>query len=72
MFPILLKEYPQNNGCRMAPNFSPLYSQMLHHPQSALWGYNVIGQPQQSGYFVQNQPLPPGKAGKSVTENNSF
>uniref|UniRef100_A0A670YDN4 Mediator complex subunit 12L n=1 Tax=Pseudonaja textilis TaxID=8673 RepID=A0A670YDN4_PSETE len=65
-------EYPQNNGCRMAPNFSPLYSQMLHHPQSALWGYNVIGQPQQSGYFVQNQPLPPGKAVKSVTENNYF
>ncbi|KAM6443084.1 mediator of RNA polymerase II transcription subunit 12-like protein isoform 5-T6 [Liasis olivaceus] len=53
-------EYPQNNGCRMAPNFSPLSSQMMHHPQSALWGYSVIGQPPQTGYFVQNQPLPPG------------
>uniref|UniRef100_A0A8C6Y1A0 Mediator complex subunit 12L n=1 Tax=Naja naja TaxID=35670 RepID=A0A8C6Y1A0_NAJNA len=63
-------EYPQNNGCRMAPNFSPLYSQMLHHPQSALWGYNVIGQPQQSGYFVQNQPLPPG--GSRLDPTGSF
>uniref|UniRef100_A0A8B9THL9 Mediator complex subunit 12L n=1 Tax=Anas platyrhynchos TaxID=8839 RepID=A0A8B9THL9_ANAPL len=27
---------------------------------SALWGYNIMGQPQQPGFFVQNQPLPPG------------
>ncbi|KAM3835504.1 LOW QUALITY PROTEIN: mediator of RNA polymerase II transcription subunit 12-like protein [Vipera latastei] len=63
-------EYPQNNGCRMAPNFSALYPQMLHHPQTALWGYNVIGQPQQSGYFVQNQPLPPG--GSRLDPTGSF
>uniref|UniRef100_A0A663E5W8 Mediator complex subunit 12L n=1 Tax=Aquila chrysaetos chrysaetos TaxID=223781 RepID=A0A663E5W8_AQUCH len=28
--------------------------------RSALWGYNIMGQPQQPGFFVQNQPLPPG------------
>ncbi|XP_025029819.1 mediator of RNA polymerase II transcription subunit 12-like protein, partial [Python bivittatus] len=63
-------EYPQNNGCRMAPNFSPLSSQMMHHPQSALWGYSVIGQPPQTGYFVQNQPLPPG--GSRLDPTGSF
>uniref|UniRef100_A0A8C8SFF5 Mediator complex subunit 12L n=1 Tax=Pelusios castaneus TaxID=367368 RepID=A0A8C8SFF5_9SAUR len=53
-------EYPQNNVHRVPPNYSPISSQMMHHPQSALWGYNIMGQPQQPGFFVQNQPLPPG------------
>uniref|UniRef100_A0A8B9MYK7 Mediator complex subunit 12L n=1 Tax=Accipiter nisus TaxID=211598 RepID=A0A8B9MYK7_9AVES len=44
----------------MPPTYSPISSQMMHHPQSALWGYNIMGQPQQPGFFVQNQPLPPG------------
>uniref|UniRef100_A0A803TYP2 Mediator complex subunit Med12 domain-containing protein n=1 Tax=Anolis carolinensis TaxID=28377 RepID=A0A803TYP2_ANOCA len=30
---------------------------------SALWGYNVMGQPPQTGFFVQNQPVPPGMSG---------
>ncbi|XP_070094436.1 mediator of RNA polymerase II transcription subunit 12-like protein isoform X24 [Equus caballus] len=33
---------------------------MMHHPQSALWGYNLMGQPQQPGFFLQNQSLTPG------------
>ncbi|XP_077204785.1 mediator of RNA polymerase II transcription subunit 12-like protein isoform X2 [Paroedura picta] len=53
-------DYPQNNIYRVPPNYSPVSSQMMHHPQSALWGYNVMGQPQQTGFFVQNQPLPSG------------
>ncbi|XP_039343228.1 mediator of RNA polymerase II transcription subunit 12-like protein isoform X2 [Mauremys reevesii] len=53
-------EYPQNNLYRVPPNYSPISSQMMHHPQSALWGYNIMGQPQQPSFFVQNQPLPPG------------
>ncbi|NXL92328.1 MD12L protein, partial [Alectura lathami] len=53
-------EYPQNSLYRVPPNYSPISSQMMHHPQSALWGYNIMGQPQQPGFFVQNQPLPPG------------
>ncbi|NXJ10974.1 MD12L protein, partial [Odontophorus gujanensis] len=53
-------EYPQNNLYRVPPNYSPIPSQMMQHPQPALWGYTVVGQPQQPGFFVQNQPLPPG------------
>uniref|UniRef100_A0A8B9Q6H4 Mediator complex subunit 12L n=1 Tax=Apteryx owenii TaxID=8824 RepID=A0A8B9Q6H4_APTOW len=49
-----------NTLYRVPPNYSPISSQMMHHPQSALWGYNIVGQPQQPGFFVQNQPLPPG------------
>lgn len=59
-FTVYFKEYPQNNLYRVPPNYSPISSQMMHHPQSALWGYNIMGQPQQPGFFVQNQPLPPG------------
>ena len=33
---------------------------MMHHPQPALWGYNVMTQPQPTSFFVQNQALPPG------------
>jgi len=58
-FTAYFKEYPQNNLYRVPPTYSPI-SQMMHHPQPALWGYNVVGQPQQPGFFVQNQPLPPG------------
>ncbi|NXU51187.1 MD12L protein, partial [Turnix velox] len=53
-------EYPQNNLYRLPPTYSPISSQMMHHPPSALWGYNIMGQPPQPGFFVQNQPLPPG------------
>nr|XP_034988306.1 mediator of RNA polymerase II transcription subunit 12-like protein isoform X2 [Zootoca vivipara] len=63
-------EYPQNNVYRVPPNYSPLSSQMMHQPQSALWGYNVMGQPQQAAFFVQNQPLPPG--GSRLDPPNSF
>ncbi|XP_034988306.2 mediator of RNA polymerase II transcription subunit 12-like protein isoform X3 [Zootoca vivipara] len=63
-------DYPQNNVYRVPPNYSPLSSQMMHQPQSALWGYNVMGQPQQAAFFVQNQPLPPG--GSRLDPPNSF
>nr|XP_054408807.1 mediator of RNA polymerase II transcription subunit 12-like protein isoform X6 [Pongo abelii] len=53
-------EYPQSNIYRVPPNYSPISSQMMHHPQSTLWGYNLMGQPQQPGFFLQNQSLAPG------------
>ncbi|XP_023375713.1 mediator of RNA polymerase II transcription subunit 12-like protein isoform X5 [Pteropus vampyrus] len=53
-------EYPQSNIYRVPPNYSPISSQMMHHPQSTLWGYNLMGQPQQPGFFLQNQSLTPG------------
>nr|XP_023476879.1 mediator of RNA polymerase II transcription subunit 12-like protein isoform X2 [Equus caballus] len=53
-------EYPQSSMYRAPPNYSPVSSQMMHHPQSALWGYNLMGQPQQPGFFLQNQSLTPG------------
>lgn len=63
-------EYPQNNLYRVPPNYSPIPSQMMQHPQSALWGYTIMGQPQQPGFFVQNQPLPPG--GSRLDPTSSF
>lgn len=59
-FPVYFKEYPPNSAYRVPPNYSPVPSQMMQHPQSALWGYTIVGQPQQPGFFAQNQPLPPG------------
>ncbi|XP_060153506.1 mediator of RNA polymerase II transcription subunit 12-like protein [Globicephala melas] len=53
-------EYPQSNMYRVPPNYSPVSSQMMHHPQSTLWGYNLMGQPQQPGLFLQSQALTPG------------
>ncbi|NXY84700.1 MD12L protein, partial [Alcedo cyanopectus] len=52
-------EYPQNNLYRVPPTYSPLSSQMMPHAQP-LWGYGVLGQPQQPGFFGQSQPLMPG------------
>uniref|UniRef100_F6T2D4 Mediator complex subunit 12L n=1 Tax=Monodelphis domestica TaxID=13616 RepID=F6T2D4_MONDO len=63
-------EYPQNNIYRVPPNYSPISSQMMHHPQSALWGYNIMGQPQQPGFFLQNQSLAPG--GSRLDPTGSF
>ncbi|XP_040469200.1 mediator of RNA polymerase II transcription subunit 12-like protein isoform X12 [Falco naumanni] len=63
-------EYPQNNLYRVPPTYSPISSQMMHHPPSALWGYNVVGQPQQAGFLVQGQPLPPG--GSRLDPTGSF
>uniref|UniRef100_A0A8C3PJG5 Mediator complex subunit 12L n=1 Tax=Calidris pygmaea TaxID=425635 RepID=A0A8C3PJG5_9CHAR len=63
-------EYPQNNLYRVPPTYSPISSQMMHHPQSALWGYNIMGQPPQPSFFVQNQPLPPG--GSRLDPTGSF
>uniref|UniRef100_A0A672VEX3 Mediator complex subunit 12L n=1 Tax=Strigops habroptila TaxID=2489341 RepID=A0A672VEX3_STRHB len=57
-------EYPQNNLYRVPPTYSPVSSQVMHPPQPALWGYSIMGQPQQPGFFVQNQPLPPGMGNK--------
>lgn len=56
----MLKEYPQSSIYRVPPNYSPISSQMMHHPQSTLWGYNLMAQPQQPGFFLQNQSLTPG------------
>ncbi|KAI5132188.1 Mediator Of Rna polymerase Ii Transcription Subunit 12-Like Protein [Manis pentadactyla] len=33
---------------------------MMHPAQPTLWGYNLMGQPQQPGFFLQNQSLTPG------------
>uniref|UniRef100_A0A7N5KLB9 Mediator complex subunit 12L n=1 Tax=Ailuropoda melanoleuca TaxID=9646 RepID=A0A7N5KLB9_AILME len=63
-------EYPQSNIYRVPPNYSPISSQMLHHPQSTLWGYNLMGQPQQPGFFLQNQSLAPG--GSRLDPTGSF
>ncbi|XP_029425224.1 mediator of RNA polymerase II transcription subunit 12-like protein isoform X8 [Nannospalax galili] len=53
-------DYQQSNIYRVPPNYSPMSSQMMHHPQPALWGYNLVSQPQQPGFFLQNQSLNPG------------
>uniref|UniRef100_A0AC11EAL9 Mediator complex subunit 12L n=1 Tax=Ovis aries TaxID=9940 RepID=A0AC11EAL9_SHEEP len=53
-------EYPQSSVYRVPPNYSPISSQVMHHPQSTLWGYNLMGQPQQPGFFLQNQSVTPG------------
>ncbi|XP_048811463.1 mediator of RNA polymerase II transcription subunit 12-like protein isoform X3 [Lagopus muta] len=63
-------EYPPNSAYRVPPNYSPVPSQMMQHPQSALWGYTIVGQPQQPGFFAQNQPLPPG--GSRLDPTSSF
>ncbi|XP_049485620.1 mediator of RNA polymerase II transcription subunit 12-like protein isoform X14 [Panthera uncia] len=63
-------EYPQSNIYRVPPNYSPISSQMMHHPQSTLWGYNLMGQPQQPGFFLQNQSLTPG--GSRLDPTGSF
>uniref|UniRef100_A0A803T5N5 Mediator complex subunit Med12 domain-containing protein n=1 Tax=Anolis carolinensis TaxID=28377 RepID=A0A803T5N5_ANOCA len=59
-----------DNVYRVPPNYSPVSSQMMHHHQSALWGYNVMGQPPQTGFFVQNQPVPP--VGSRLDPTGSF
>uniref|UniRef100_A0A8D2B322 Mediator complex subunit 12L n=1 Tax=Sciurus vulgaris TaxID=55149 RepID=A0A8D2B322_SCIVU len=53
-------EFPQSSIYRVPPNHSPISSQMMPHPQSALWGYSLVGQPQPPGFFLQNQALTPG------------
>ncbi|NXG58703.1 MD12L protein, partial [Hemiprocne comata] len=53
-------EYPQNTLYRVPPTYSPLPSPLMHPPPPALWGYNVLGQPQPPGCFLQSQPLPAG------------
>uniref|UniRef100_A0A8C0ZUG6 Mediator complex subunit Med12 domain-containing protein n=1 Tax=Castor canadensis TaxID=51338 RepID=A0A8C0ZUG6_CASCN len=55
-------DYPQGSIYRVPPNYSPISSQMMHHPPSTLWGYNLVGQPQQPGFFLQNQSLTPGSS----------
>uniref|UniRef100_A0A8C9PYV4 Mediator complex subunit 12L n=1 Tax=Spermophilus dauricus TaxID=99837 RepID=A0A8C9PYV4_SPEDA len=55
-------EYPQSSVYRVPPNYSPISSQMMHHPQSTLWGYNLMGQTQQPSFFLQNQALTPGSS----------
>ncbi|KAM4693939.1 mediator of RNA polymerase II transcription subunit 12-like protein isoform 2-T2 [Discoglossus pictus] len=53
-------EYSQNTVYRVPANFSPLSSQMMQHIPSSTWGYNLVGQPQQSNFYLQNQVLPSG------------
>ncbi|KAM9696029.1 mediator of RNA polymerase II transcription subunit 12-like protein isoform 7-T9 [Dama dama] len=53
-------EYPQSGMYRVPPNYSPVASQVTHHPQPTLWGYSLMGQPQQPGFFLQSQPVTPG------------
>ncbi|XP_040610319.1 mediator of RNA polymerase II transcription subunit 12-like protein isoform X5 [Mesocricetus auratus] len=55
-----MDEYQQSNMYRVPPNYSPMSSQMMHHPQPALWGYNLMSQPQQPSFFLQNPTLNPG------------
>ncbi|XP_072329937.1 mediator of RNA polymerase II transcription subunit 12-like protein isoform X1 [Scyliorhinus torazame] len=55
------EDYQQNSAYRVPPNYTPMSSQMMPHPQaSPSWGYSLMGQPQQTGFYFQNQPLPPG------------
>ncbi|KAM6062820.1 mediator of RNA polymerase II transcription subunit 12-like protein [Chlamydotis macqueenii] len=63
-------EYPQNNLYRVPPAYSPISSHLMQHPQPALWGYSVMGQPQQPAFFLQGQPLPPG--GSRLDPTGSF
>ncbi|NXF68235.1 MD12L protein, partial [Ciccaba nigrolineata] len=63
-------EYPQNNLYRVPPTYSPISSQLMQQAQPALWGYSVMGQPQQPGFFLQNQTLPPG--GSRLDPTGSF
>ncbi|XP_075412059.1 mediator of RNA polymerase II transcription subunit 12-like protein isoform X1 [Tenrec ecaudatus] len=63
-------DYPQSSIYRVPPNYSPISSQMMHHPTSTLWGYNLLGQPQQPGFFLQNQALTPG--GSRLDPASSF
>lgn len=63
----LLKEYQQSNVYRVPPNYSPMSSQMMHHPQPALWGYNLVSQPQQPSFFLQNQSLNSGGCETRIT-----
>ncbi|XP_048397889.2 mediator of RNA polymerase II transcription subunit 12-like protein isoform X1 [Stegostoma tigrinum] len=54
-------DYQQNSAYRVPPNYTPMSSQMMQHPQGApSWGYNLMGQAPQTGFYFQNQPLPPG------------
>ncbi|XP_069844855.1 mediator of RNA polymerase II transcription subunit 12-like protein isoform X2 [Dipodomys merriami] len=53
-------EYPQSNIYRAPPNYSPISSQVMHHAPSTVWGYNLVGQPPQPAFFLQNQSLTPG------------
>ncbi|XP_059544106.1 mediator of RNA polymerase II transcription subunit 12-like protein isoform X2 [Myotis daubentonii] len=62
-------EYPQSSIYRVPPNYSPISSQMMH-PQSTLWGYNLMGQPQQPGFFLQSPSLTPG--GSRLDPTGSF
>uniref|UniRef100_A0A8C0ER58 Mediator complex subunit 12L n=1 Tax=Bubo bubo TaxID=30461 RepID=A0A8C0ER58_BUBBB len=54
------KSSSRNNLYRVPPTYSPISSQLMQQAQPALWGYSVMGQPQQPGFFLQNQTLPPG------------
>uniref|UniRef100_H3A096 Mediator complex subunit 12L n=1 Tax=Latimeria chalumnae TaxID=7897 RepID=H3A096_LATCH len=55
-------DYPENNNLyRAPPNYPPMISQTIPHPQPvSSWGYSLYGQPQQQHFYLQNQPLPPG------------
>ncbi|MGH0158163.1 UNVERIFIED_CONTAM: hypothetical protein FKN15_035157 [Acipenser sinensis] len=55
-------DYAQNVVYRVPPSYPAVSSQMIHHPQAApSWGYNLLGQPQQASFYLQNPPLLPGK-----------
>ncbi|XP_041119230.1 mediator of RNA polymerase II transcription subunit 12-like protein isoform X13 [Polyodon spathula] len=54
-------DYAQNVAYRVPPSYPAVSSQMIHHSQAAPpWGYNLLEQPQQASFYLQNQPLLPG------------
>ncbi|XP_054985697.1 mediator of RNA polymerase II transcription subunit 12-like protein isoform X1 [Sorex araneus] len=63
-------EYAQSSLYRVPPSYTPVSSQMVPHPQSALWGYNLMGQPSQPGFFLQSPSLSAG--GSRLDPASSF
>ncbi|XP_069753552.1 mediator of RNA polymerase II transcription subunit 12-like protein isoform X2 [Narcine bancroftii] len=56
-----MDDYQQSHVYRVPPSYTPMSSQLMHHPQATpSWGYNLMGQLQQTGFYFQNQPFPPG------------
>ncbi|KAM8953143.1 mediator of RNA polymerase II transcription subunit 12-like protein [Pelodytes ibericus] len=53
-------EYPPTTIYRVPPNFSPLPSQMMQHAPPTAWSYSMMGQPQQSNFYLPNQAFPAG------------
>uniref|UniRef100_A0A8U7MLX7 Mediator complex subunit 12L n=1 Tax=Corvus moneduloides TaxID=1196302 RepID=A0A8U7MLX7_CORMO len=56
------REYAQASLYRVPPAYSPLPSPLAHAAPPALWGYSLGGPPPQPSFFLQSQPLAPGRS----------